>query len=65
MKKPLKYALIAATGYAIYSALKRDDLTTNEALRHSVDRRLSVENQPGASTTRYGRTSRQNKEGKK
>jgi hypothetical protein len=45
MKKSLKYALIAGAGYAIYTKLKRNELTTNEALKHSVDRRLSVENQ--------------------
>lgn len=43
MKTSTKLVLAAASGYAFRAFLKRDTLKTNDALRHSVDRRLSVE----------------------
>lgn len=43
MKTLTKVLAGAAAGYAFRAYLKRDVLSTNEALKHSVDRRLSVE----------------------
>ena len=45
MKTFTKLALIATAGYIIQARLKRNVLLSNPALKHSVDRRLSVEKQ--------------------
>jgi hypothetical protein len=46
MRTITKLAIAAASGYALRAYLKKDELTSNEALKHSVDRRLSVEDEP-------------------
>lgn len=51
MKTSTKVLAAAAAGYALRAYVKRDTIKTNEALRHSVDRRLSVEGTPAAPPT--------------
>lgn len=43
MKNFTKLIVAAGVGYALRAYSQKDSLTSNEALRHSVDRRLSVE----------------------
>jgi hypothetical protein len=54
MKKLAKIVLAisvtSAIGASAYVHMKKDPLTTNEALKNSVDRRLSVENLPNDDT---------------
>lgn len=50
MKTFTKILVAAGAGYALRAYVKRDTIYNNDALKHSVDRRISVEGTPSLKT---------------